>query len=746
VKRSAGGSEQAIFSGGSGSNDSTFGQIIFANTDTIRVNGYSSTWRETSQVFRDYSAWYHIVVAFDTTLASAGDRVKLYVNGAQVTAFSQTYNPTQNTDYGVNQAAAHNIGKTTIGSGYLPGYLADIHFIDGQALDPTSFGEFDDNGIWQPKAYSGGSYGTNGFHLDFSNNSTAAALGTDTSGQGNTWSVNNISVAAGSGNDSLVDVPTNGTETDTGVGNEVRGNYCTLNALDKGSSVTLTNGNLDIAVGGSHNLAAGTIMISSGKYYAEFVATSLANGISCLVGVCNPLASRSSYLGGTNGGVGYGFAGDKWVDGSVTGGQTASAVGDVIGIALDKDNNEVKFYKNNTLILTQTGLNTSQPYTFAMGHQNCSGTFNFGQRPFAYTAPSGFKALNTASLPAPVVTKPSTVMDVLTWTGNGSSPRTFSGLNFSPDFVWVKSRSNSNWWHQFADVIRGGGVLFSNSTSAEYVQASNIAGYVSAYSNDGFTATAGNSSINSFNATNDTYVAWAWDAGNSTVTNTQGSITSSVRANASAGFSIVTYTGTGSAATVGHGLNAAPGMIVVKSRSNTMDWGVYHSSLANTQFLKLNTDGAPQSFNAWNSTSPTSTVFSIGNIGETNTNTYTYVAYCFAPVSGYSAMGRYTGNGSADGPFVYTGFRPKWLLIKRTQNADGWLMLDAARNPYNVADRRLEANSSGAETDSSVINVRTDFCSNGFKLRGTWGGYNQNGEVFLYAAFAESPFQYARAR
>jgi hypothetical protein len=368
----------------------------------------------------------------------------------------------------------------------------------------------------------------------------------------------------------------------------VRGNYATLNPLDKGSTVTLVNGNLDVSVTSPHNIAAGTVMVSSGKYYAEFVYSALEGGTSGLVGVCNPLASRTSYLGGTTGGVGYNPAGSKWVDGVNTGGLTTSAVGDVIGIALDKDSNQVSFYKNNTLIFTQTGLNSAQPYTFAMGHNNSAGSFNFGQRPFAYTAPSGFKALCTTNLPEPTIADGSTAMDVALYTGNGST-QTISGLNFSPDLVWIKAR-NLVRDHMLYDTFVAQRLgLESNTRCRKYQQIGSE--YLRL-----LILTVLRSLIRTWQSTNElnnasgTYVAWTWDAGSSTVTNTQGSITSQVRANASAGFSVVTYTGNQTPGqTIGHGLGVVPSLIIVKNEILLrLVWQQGISTFSSTEYLELN--------------------------------------------------------------------------------------------------------------------------------------------------------------
>ena len=297
VKRSALGSRQMIF--GNLSSVPTLGfDVEFIANDSLDIYDYSGGYaarRNTTQVFRDCSSWYHIVIVYDSTNATAADRLRLYVNGSRVTAFVNSTDPTLNADGAFNTAVATSIGRSgAYNLHYLDGYLADIHFIDGQALTPSSFGYTDTNGVWQPIEYTG-SYGTNGFHLPFSSSSTTAALGTDTSGNSNTWTVNNISVAAGSGNDSLVDTPTN-YGTDTGAGGEVRGNYATLNPLNKGSTVTLSNGNLDFASGAVYNSAFSTIGVTSGKWYMEATAGTFANDF--VLGISNDVVG-STYVGGT---------------------------------------------------------------------------------------------------------------------------------------------------------------------------------------------------------------------------------------------------------------------------------------------------------------------------------------------------------------------------------------------------------------------------------------------------------------
>jgi hypothetical protein len=371
---------------------------------------------------------------------------------------------------------------------------------------------------------------------------------------------------------------------------------------------------------------------------------------------------------------------------------------------------------------------------------------NFGQRPFAYTAPSGYKALCSTNLPTPAILNGATAMDVKLYTGNGST-QTISGLGFSPDLVWIKTRNVASTDHQLYDAVRGASLrLNSNLTNAE---ADSTPYGVTTFGASSFTVADlanGGYKVNGSNSS-ETYAAWCWDAGSSTVTNTAGTITSQVRANASAGFSVVTYTGTGANATVGHGLGVAPQMVIVKSRgANLVNWGVYHASLGNGNYILLNTaGGSTADATFWNSTTPTSAVLSLGANATVNQNTYNYVAYCFAPVSGYSAFGGYTGNGIDDGPFVYTGFRPRWILVKSTPSGCSWLIYDTARNTGNESSLTLLPSSAGTEFSTGDTGI--DILSNGFKLKADIAGYaNYSTYGYIYAAFAENPFSISRAR
>jgi len=346
---------------------------------------------------------------------------------------------------------------------------------------------------------------------------------------------------------------------------------------------------------------------------------------------------------------------------------------------------------------------------------------------------------------------PSIYFNTILWTGSGnSSARSFTGVGFQPDWVWYKCRSDT-YNHNFVDVVRGTGLnseLCSNKNSAEGGGDASTHGYLSSFDSDGFSSANGSSNNLEFNQSGDTFVAWNWKAGGSASSNSDGTITSSVSANTTAGFSIVSYTSNGSASqTVGHGLGAVPHMIIAKNRdsggSSYNYWTVYHHSLAtaNDKKLKLNETEAATSTNLWGDADPTTTKFYVHTTGDGSTNVSTdkIIAYCFTGKKGYSKFGRYIGNGSSDGPFVYTGFKPAWVMFKPAGESADWTIVDAKRNTFNVVkDKTLNANLNSAEHDGSMD---TDFLSNGFKIRnGNTDNNSSNAAGIIYMAFAESPF------
>lgn len=874
------------------------GLYVYWNNGLLNISDYgtsngASLYAE--RVFRDYSSWYHIVIAMDSTQGTASDRVKLYINGAQETLVGTQ--PSQNVDGYWNAAQAQWIGQQSnnVTDYNLDGYLAEVNFIDGSALDPTSFGELDDNNVWQPKDTSSLTFGTNGFRLKFDDNSSNAALGTDSSGNGNSWSVNNLSANApygvtrggyagsttsspppsaagwptglpytaidtsvlpsggfttgtsnfipasgissfymkmfgsnnangpwthiahwtqsetiGSNNwssysylaflaynvsptpaigdhvftvssslasgtnvlvqgydtdaDNFVDSPTNGDPAnDTGAGGEVSGNYCTWNPLVITTNNSLANGNLEAShaastswTGGLYTgyaMNVGNMGVTSGKYYWEGVFTS--GSVGC-VGVVNKPQGQLYYVGyaDTNA-KSAGFSSTYVYNngfGSAVGSLPTISQGDIIGVAIDMDNGKLYISLNGTYVNSgdpaagtgnvASGLNGETIFP-AVSQISAAGgysfTANFGQRSFAHTAPSGYKALCTANLPDPTIADGSTAFDAKLWTGNGST-QNITGYNFSPDLVWTKQR-NSAGFHALFDPIRGvHNALRTTSTGGTYTDN----GLLTAFNSDGFSI----GSAGDINSNNNTYVGWAWDAGSSTVSNTDGSITSQVRANQTAGFSIVSYTGnlTGAGnSSIGHGLNAAPGMVITKDIGSSSVWIIQHESLGSNEYLKFDTDAVSNSSSVGGGSlpKPTSNVFYGSYLTGLNVNGNSYIAYCFAPVAGYSAFGSYTGNGSSSaGPFVALSFRPAFILIKCSSAADYWTIRDSARNIHNPANSRLIPSLTSGEATENAI----DLLSNGFKIRATGGRVNDNGQTFIYYAAAEHPFKTARAR
>jgi hypothetical protein len=752
VKRGAISATSSIFSAGSGANIS---ELYFTSGNILRFYDYISsayaTNLETTQLFRDPSAWYHITVVYDTTQATAANRVRLYVNGNQVTSFGSTTYPAQNYASGIiNSTTASAIGGNA-GTGYFDGYLTDINFIDGQALEPYYFGNNDSYGNWKPIKYTG-MYGTNGFYLTFGNTTSTTTLGYDSSPNGNNWTTNNISLTAGTTYDAMLDVPTNTSATVA--------NYAVLNPVYKSSSQpTISNGNLTVAPSAAaYQNSFSTIGITSGKFYAEITITGTPNsaniwGMSNAAQV-NAMTTTAGIIGDAIGGLGYGYYynGSKYSNGTLTAYGASLASGDVVGIAYDADGGSLTFYKNGTSQgVAYTGIDASTVWFFGATSYTGGSTsynFNFGQRPFSYTPPSGYVALNTYNLPTPTILKGNLYMDATTYTGTGTALNVVNQGQFKPDLVWIKSRNDTQYNVLQNSNTGAGKTLFSNTTGAE---TGNAGDFISSFNSNGFTVntTYLGGTNNTVDTLNNTYVGWQWQAGQgSSSSNTSGSITSTVSASTTAGFSIVTYTGTGANATVGHGLGVAPKMIIIKSRSAVANWPVYHSSLTSAAYyLRLDlTNAQANTANLWNSTVPTSSVFSLGNDSTPNTNGATYVAYCWAEIAGFSKFTSYTGNNSNDGPFVYCGFRPKFVMIKDANTNGAWIILDSNRATYNVAAPFLQPNITAAET--TAYN-QLDFLSNGFKLRAdnaNAGQNNVNGNTYIVMAFAENPFKNANAR
>jgi Concanavalin A-like lectin/glucanases superfamily len=776
LKRGTLGANETIFEAyTNGSNSSS---INFSSSDAIQISNYVSgslvTNKITSAVYRDPSAWYHIVVA-----SNGATSLNLYVNGAQVTSFGTNVGPTSG-NWFFNGANAHRIATESSGGSatqLFDGYLAEFNWIDGQSLTASSFGTYDTNGVWQPIKYSG-SYGTNGFYLNFGNTTSTTTLGYDTSGNGNNWTPNNISLTAGSTYDSMTDSPT--------VTSASVANYATLNPLGitSSSSTGTANGNLQYASTGNstgQQTRLATMGFTTGKWYYEWINSSGSGGQDPMGGWANN--SFNLYSGNPDGDSNcWGFQFNTGTNVTKKNGATATQIftaptnGDVMMVAVDLGAGKIWIGKNGVWSesgVPSTGTNAQftnltgsiyYPYVRGAGGSGATSTLNvnYGQQPFTYTPPTGFNALNTYNLPTPTIANGAQYMAATTYTGNGGTQTITNGGNntigttFQPDFVWVKSRVNpaSGYYNTLQDSVRGftsgsANVLYSNTTDAEVTNNSTVGGGVSAFNSNGFSLANGSGGQSFLNANTYTYVGWQWKAGGSGgSSNTNGSITSTVSANTTAGFSVVTYTepAAGTSYTVGHGLGTTPAMIILKERNVAGDnWVVWQNywTAPTTHGLYLNATNAQFSTGSNWLNSTNSTVFGILP-GQITAGGYNIVAYCWAAVAGYSAFGSYTGNGSTDGPFVYTGFRPRWIMVKRTDTSGyGWKMLDTSRSTYNVSGADLFANLSDAE---STGNTDFDLLSNGFKARATYNDINASGGTYIYAAFAENPFNSSRAR
>ena len=733
--------------------------------DKLQVSGWSTTWRITNRVFRDVGAWYHIVVAVDTTIAdgSADNRIRIYINGVEETSFATKNNPSQNTELPWNKNQQHRIGAINSSTPYYLGaYLAETQVIDGSQLTPSSFGETDAvTGAWIPKKY-GSTYPAYSFYLKY----VSGALGTDSSGSGNNYTANNLANA-----DVLLDSPTN--------------NFCTLNSLR--NDITLTQGNLQ--AGGTYtsttNKVYSTFGLISGKWWVQ-VHQSAANVYEAN-GVVNVSQSAENFAvnSSTNNVSVMNWGTDVLTNGSQT--QTSlTAIGgsNVLGIALDLDNGTVQFYINGSTIGSATSLtrNTGDVFVFCQAAQtsgysgNILEQWNFGQNgthcgqktaggntdgngigDFLNAPPSGFLAPCSANLATPAVKKSSDHFNILLYTGNDADDRTLTGVGFQPDLVWLKTRNATNN-HNLFDSVRGVSKrIYSNGTDAETTDSDPNNSLV-AFTSDGFTVDD-SSGYSDLNASAHTYVAWNWKAGGSSTTDVteSGSGTSRINAssrsvNTDAGFSIIKYTGSndeisnGEHTKLNHGLSKAPDLVIIKNLDDTDSWIVASETTTfNDTVLFLNTDNATYGSFYTGTTDPDSTYIYLGNADQVNKDGENFICYAWHEVEGYSKFGKYEANNSTNGPFINTGFTPSWIVFKYIDGSgEWWWMLDSTRDTINLTTEVMYTNATTAEsTISSSGGV--DFLSNGFKIRATNGGINYT-NTYFYMAFAEFPFKYANAR
>jgi len=764
------------------------GGMSLTAANLLEVNAYAggtNNFFTTSRKFRDVSSWYHVVWHVDTTQGTQADRMNLYINGVKETSFANESYPAQDSVTKLNTAIAHWIGRYPESNYEFPydGYIAEVNFIDGLALTPTSFGETK-NGIWIAKDTSGLTFGNQGYRLQMKQSGVGTAgtstVGADTSGNTNHWTSVNL------------------VASDCAMPDNPENNFPTMNPLDVGGSITYSEGNLKMVVsGGSMEGSRATMALpQSGKWYWEVGVASL--GYISQVGIATAEKKLANTADGAADHIAWGFGGwmasnnssvskyqvnvggsggDNWV--------AQPASGDVLGIAYDADNGKLWFAKNGTY---QNTSGTANPATGAdprassltgkewfplyAGYPENSPNYimNFGQDSafagtetaqgntdgngigdFYYAPPSGFLALCSANLPEPTIGPNSGAnnqsddhFNTVLYTGNGADDRSISGVGFQPDWVWLKSRSTTAD-HEIYDSSRGATKRLSpRIQNAESTEANNL----QAFESDGFQL----GSDTDINENNTTYVSWNWKAnGGTTSTLTAGTIDATVQANVDAGFSIITFVSNQQASqTIAHGLGVAPDMFFQKSRDESNYYYWYVRPTGAGAFLAW-ADGnggkaaKEDSTGTFGNTHPTDTLLTVGLANTSHDSGHNMLTYCFASKEGFSKVGSYIGNGNVNGAFVFTGFRPAWVMFKKTSAADDWVIIDSTRDIDNVASQTIYANLTAAE-DSNVTNRSVDFLSNGFKLRSSGTYINLNGGTFIYLAFAEAPFKYANAR
>jgi len=729
------GTGQNIWTAGDDVNNRT--HIDFNSDGSFQIeskSGGSEQFKlEGTPLFRDPGAWYNLVWAVDTTASTASDRIKAYINGSQVTFSSANYG-SQDIDTAINNTVLHVIGKRSYAdSNYFNGYLTEINFIDGQALGPSSFGETK-NDIWVAKNTSSLTFGTNGFRLQFLQSGTgtgsSSTVGADTSGKGHHFTSSGIA-----SEDQIPDTPTK--------------NWPTWNPLDKNTAITLSDGNLFASSSTTDDgLRANIAIPHTGKWYWEVTPTVKPNN-SMNIGIAKQEASLTT--DNIAGQPVTRLAGSNYTQGQV------------VSVAVDADSQSVEFRVNNSVVsaTSTTTFNAGDdfyPYANMATSSAMTLKINFGQLGFTYDPPSGFEALNTANLPDPAIDPaedetPDQYFDTTTYTANNGT-LTITGLEFQPDWVWIKARS-LDIAHALFDVVRGTATAGSTNTalgSNRVDTQGNGNGVLSAFTSDGFTVAGGSSGSNPRNLVNkgsNTYVAWSWRAGGTASANTDGSQEVQVSVNTEAKFSIAKFTGTQqvNAPTFGHGLGVAPELIIIKGITEAQGWYVFGDVIGASgsgNFLKWETSAARVTGSASSNVTWNATTIGLDSNTGINASGDTFICYSFASVDGYSKIGSYEGNNSADNAFVYTGFRPAWVMIKNIDASGSWGIWDTKRNTGNVSRTVLYADQSVVENTTASTND-IDILSNGFKVRGS-AGFTGDAVTYLYMAFADQPFKYSNAR
>jgi len=784
IKRGKVGVQQNIYNPHDGGNET---QMHILSTDVFRMydaggGGFNAV---SAYKFRDLSAWYHIVVRIDTTSATAANRIRLYVNGVEqallnsgdgVSAYG-TAEPTRNYDTEWNMATLHVLGaygSNTAQSRFF-GYMADVNMIDGSSLGPDSFGETK-NDIWIPKDTTDLSFGTNGFRMKFQD---STAFGDDTSGTGTDFATTGLAAS-----DQSKDSPTNNFSTFNPIAPDTTG----------ATNHSFSEGNLKVSTGSnSWWNCFGTISITPGKYYWEYYA--LGSGdVDQNIGVCTLDWHRGSNAGADTADAYSLYAASDGNGYLYTDGASAVNKGtgycwthaDIMSVAFDADTGKIWYAKNGTFLGSgdpAAGSNVAHTVTagdlakgmlpvFSGYHTAATPMINFGQDSsfagnetaqgnkdgngkgdFYYSPPSGYLSLSTFSLPDPVATvdpnkggSPQDYFSSVLYTGNGGD-QTITGVGFQPDWTWIKHRTEAHD-HVITDSVRPiDKILFSNGVDSD-----TSGGEITSFNSDGFVLEYSGTDTQAikFNESSDTYVSWNWKAGtsfsNDASSTSVGNVDSAGTVNTDVGFSIINFVVTTDATMqIAHGLGKIPKMIISKNRDTNSNWDVYHSFVGNEHRLKLNSTAAIEDQDGvWADTTPTSSVFYQKGNGSWHAVGGNVLAYCFAEVDGYSKFGSYVGNGNADGTFVYTGFRPAFIIYKKTSGTGNWGILDNKKSPFNLNEAWQAANLQNAETNESARAV--DFLSNGFKARGTNADLNTSSGTYIYMAFAEQPFKYANAR
>ena len=782
-------------SGGSG-NDG-IAAFYFETDDKIHTyydtSGSAPYGAVNNKVYRDQHSWYHFVWAVD----AANTAHRIWVNGVEETLSSSSNPPDFN--YGMNRAGTEQAwGTQSWGGGtHSPMVIAEAVHLDGQYLTADSFGEFK-NGVWVPKDIhaQGFTFGTNGYYLNFQDDggTNGANLGYDVQTADRSGTTNDFSLTNLNEYDQLVDTCTN--------------NFATLSPIRLGEnsgSHTFTEGNLQWTSSTyNYNATASSINIpTTGKWYMEVYVATAGSSLSHDFGV-GIHGTKDSAIPQHNPAVAtYGdstvyvtrrdFASriEKNLNNVLIADTYSYTAGDIVQVAYDADNGKVYYGLDNAYWAEDGGtdgnpsagtnhtttLTTGVEYFFYLSQY--SNTYvsvsNFGQDSsfagyktsgsaeatdtngrgnFYYTPPTDFLALCTANLPATTIspnqaTQAEDHFVTHLYTANNRTAQTITGVGMQADWLWFKQRNRSDA-HALYNTSMGIDKSMRITNDSEFDNSDSETG-VTAVGADGFTLGTDNQAW--VNYQSDSMVVWLWKAnGGVTSSNGDGSKTSTVQANTTSGFSIVLYSGDTSSFTVGHGLDFAPEWVIVKSRTHSERWAVFHTSISN-QYIYLNETFAGETSNAderfGNSTSvvvPSATVVTLGaNNSDVSKNGENYVMYCFHSVEGFSKFGKYIGNNDTNGTFVYTGFKPAWIMIKSTgSSSNGWYIYDNKRLQFGtLVDGQLYANLTNGDDDGSRD---VDFISNGFKLRLTDTNVNASGQDYIYMAFAEEPFKFTTAR